>query len=87
MMRYPTWLLGEPEKLNGVGNPHELIYLGDDSIHIVNDVVAMRLHVQRTDGGAPAPLTARQISLQIESAKFFYRDVALRPITAVPAEK
>ena len=54
MTRYPTWLLGEPEKLNGVWNPLDLIYLGDDSIHIVDDVVVMRLHAQRTDGGAPA---------------------------------
>ena len=37
-------------------------------------------------GPAPAPLTSGQISLQTEGAEVFYRDVAVRSITAVPAE-
>ena len=79
--------LGDPEKPNGQWNTLDLICLGSDSIHIVNGVVVMRLQgAQRIDGGAPAPLSAGQISLQTEGAEVFYRDVELRPITAVPAE-
>ena len=79
--------LGDPEKPHGEWNTLDLICLGGDSIHIVNGVVVMRLHnAQRIDGGAPAPLTSGQISLQTEGAEVFYRDVELQPITAVPAE-
>jgi hypothetical protein len=79
--------LGDPEKPNGEWNTLDLVCLGSDSIHIVNGVVVMRLHnAQRIDGGAPAPLSAGQISLQTEGAEVFYRDVELRAITAVPAE-
>ena len=79
--------LGDPEKPKGEWNTLDLICLGADSIHIVNGVVVMRLHsAQRLDGPAPAPLTSGQISLQTEGAEVFYRDVELRPITAVPTE-
>ena len=79
--------LGDPEKPNGEWNTLDLICLDGDSIHIVNGTVVMRLHnAQRLNGGAPAPLTSGQISLQTEGAEVFYRDIALRPITAVPAE-
>jgi hypothetical protein len=79
--------LGDPEKPNGEWNTLDLICLGADSIHVVNGVVVMRLHgAQRIDGPAPAPLTSGQISLQTEGAEVFYRDVAVRRITEVPAE-
>ena len=79
--------LGDPEKPKGEWNTLDLICLGDDSIHIVNGVVVMRLHhAQRLDGPAPAPLAAGQISLQTEGAEVFYCDVEIQPITAVPAE-
>lgn len=79
--------LGDPEKPNGEWNTLELICFNGDSIHIVNGVVVMRLHhAERTDGAAPAPLTAGLISLQTEGAEVYYRNVEVRPITAVPAE-
>jgi hypothetical protein len=79
--------LGDPEKPNGEWNTLELICFNGDSIHIVNGVVVMRLHgAQRLDGPAPAPLASGQISLQTEGAEVYYRDVMVRPITAVPPE-
>jgi len=79
--------LGDPEKPNGEWNTLDLICLGGDSIHVVNGTVVMRLHnAQRIDGTAPAPISAGQISLQTEGAEVFYRDVEIRPITAVPKE-
>ena len=79
--------LGDPEKPNGEWNTLDLYCFGADSMHVVNGVVVMRLHdAQRIDGPAPAPLTSGQISLQAEGAEVFYRDVQIRPITAMPAE-
>jgi len=40
----------------------------------------------RIDGALPAPVTAGQIILQSEGAEVFYRDIEIRPITAVPSE-
>ena len=75
------------EKASGEWNTVELICLGDESIHIVNGKVVMRLSkATRLDGPAPAPLTAGKILLQSEGAEVFYRNVEIRPITAVPAE-
>ncbi len=77
----------DAEKPKGEWNTLELICLGDDSLHIVNGKVVMRLHhAQRLDGAGPAPLTSGQISLQTEGAEVYYRDVEIRPITAIPAE-
>ncbi len=75
------------EKPSGEWNTLDLVCLGDESIHIVNGQVVMRLSkAQRLDGPAPATLTKGKILLQSEGAEVFYRDIALRPITAVPAE-
>ena len=75
------------EKPSGEWNTVELICLGEDSIHIVNGKVVMRLHgPQRIDGPAPAPVTAGPLILQSEGAELFYRAIEIRPITTVPAE-
>jgi len=75
------------EKPNGEWNAIELICLGDESIHIVNVVVVMRLtKATRLDGPARATLTAGKILLQSEGAELFYRNIELRLITAIPAE-
>ena len=77
----------DAEKPNGEWNTLELICLGADSIHIVNGTVVMRLHnAQRLDGPAPAPISSGQISLQTEGAEVYYRDIEIRPLTAIPAE-
>ena len=75
------------EKPSGEWNTVELIAFGEDSIHIVNGKVVMRLHAPtRIDTEFPAPVTAGPIILQSEGAEVFYRDVEMRPITAIPPE-
>jgi len=75
------------EKPTGEWNTVELIAFGEDSIHIVNGKVVMRLHGPvRIDGDVPAPVTSGPIILQSEGAEVFYRDIEVRPITAIPAE-
>jgi hypothetical protein len=75
------------EKPTGEWNTVELVAFGEDSIHIVNGKVVMRLHGPvRIDGDAPAPVTSGPIILQSEGAEVFYRDIQVRPITAIPAE-
>jgi hypothetical protein len=75
------------EKPTGEWNTVELIAFGEDAIHIVNGQVVMRLHGPlRIDSDAPAPVTSGPIILQSEGAEVFYREIAIRPITAIPAE-
>jgi hypothetical protein len=75
------------EKPTGEWNTVELIAFHDDSIHIVNGKVVMRLHGPvRIDAALPTPVTSGPIILQSEGAEVFYRDIQIRPITAVPAE-
>jgi hypothetical protein len=75
------------EKPTGAWNTVELVSFGDDAIHIVNGKVVMRLHgAVRIDGDVPTPVTSGQIILQSEGAEVFYRDIEIRPITAVPPE-
>ncbi|ACB73385.1 3-keto-disaccharide hydrolase [Opitutus terrae] len=75
------------EKPFGEWNTVELICLGEDTVHVVNGKVVMRLHgPQRIDGPAPAPVTGGPIILQSEGAEIFYRDIEVRPITSIPPE-
>ena len=75
------------EKPTGEWNTVELVCLRDDSIHIVNGKVVMRLHGPfRIDGELPTPVNAGQIILQSEGAEIFYRDIEIRPISAIPTE-
>jgi hypothetical protein len=75
------------EKPTGEWNTVELVTFGEDSIHIVNGTVVMRLHgPTRIDGDVPMSVTAGPIILQSEGAEVFYREIALRTITAIPAE-
>lgn len=80
--------LADHEKPSGEWNTVELICLGGDSIHVVNGQVVMRLKNARRKGAGDAwvPLQSGRISLQTEGAEVFYRDVEIRPLTAVPAE-
>jgi Domain of Unknown Function (DUF1080) len=75
------------EKPTGQWNTVELIAFGDEAIHIVNGKVVMRLHSPtRINGDAPSPVTSGPIILQSEGAEVLYRDIEMRPITAIPAE-
>ena len=75
------------EKPTGEWNTIELVCFGEDSIHIVNGKVVMRLHrTMRLDTPTPQTVTSGPLILQSEGAEIFYRAIELRPITAVPAE-
>jgi hypothetical protein len=75
------------EKPTGEWNTVELIAFRDDAIHIVNGKVVMRRHGPvRIDSALPIPVTSGPIILQSEGAEVFYRDIQVRPITAIPAE-
>jgi hypothetical protein len=75
------------EKPTGEWNTIELIAFRDDSIHIVNGKVVMRLHgPTRIDADVPTPVTSGPIILQSEGAEVFYRDIQVRSITAIPGE-
>jgi hypothetical protein len=75
------------EKPTGEWNTVELIAFGEDAIHIVNGKVVMRLHSPtRIDSDLPTPVTSGPIILQSEGAEVYYRDVEVRPITAIPTE-
>lgn len=75
------------EKPTGEWNTVELVCLGEDSIHIVNGKVVMRLHApRRIDGSAPTPVTSGPIILQSEGAEIFYRNIEWQPVTAIPSE-
>jgi hypothetical protein len=75
------------EKPTGEWNTVELIAFGEDSIHIVNGKVVMRLHGPlRIDTPVPTSVTSGPIILQSEGAEIYYRDIQVRPITAIPPE-
>ena len=75
------------ERPTGEWNTVELVAFGEDSIHIVNGKVVMRLHGPLTiDTELPAGVTAGPIILQSEGAEVFYRDIEVRPIPAIPEE-
>jgi Domain of Unknown Function (DUF1080) len=78
---------GDYEKPTGEWNTVELICFRDDSIHVVNGSVVMRLHGPlRIDGNLPVPVTSGPIILQSEGAEVFYRDIEVRSIAAIPRE-
>jgi hypothetical protein len=67
------------EKPTGEWNTVELIAFGDDSIHIVNGKVVMRLHGPLNISGAvPEPIRSGPIILQSEGAEVYYRDIEIR---------
>lgn len=80
--------LADFEKPSGEWNTIELVCVGGDSIHIVNGHVVMRLRDARQKGanGDWLPLAEGRIALQTEGAELYYRDIEVRPVTAVPAE-
>jgi hypothetical protein len=77
----------DAEKPTGEWNTVELIAFNEDSIHIVNGTVVMRLHGPlRIDTPVPTSVTSGPIILQSEGAEIYYRDIQMRPISSIPAE-
>jgi hypothetical protein len=85
----PGRCVKQPDNENPTGewNTVELVCLGEEVLHIVNGKVVMRLFgPRRVDTPAPVSVTSGPIVLQSEGAELFYRNIAFRPITAIPAE-
>lgn len=77
----------DAEKPTGEWNTVEIICFGEESLHLVNGTVVMRLHApRRIDGPSPAPATSGPIILQSEGAEIFYRNIETMPIHALPDE-
>jgi hypothetical protein len=77
----------DAEHPTGEWNTLDLVCLGQRCIHVVNGKVVMRLHgATRITGSVPTPVTSGAIILQSEGAEVFYRDIAMRSITAIPPE-
>ena len=76
------------EKPQGQWNTVELICLGQKSIHVVNGEVVMVLENSREQkpNGSQGPLVDGKIQLQSEAAEAYYRNIQIRPITAIPAK-
>ncbi|GAB3997309.1 DUF1080 domain-containing protein [Spirosoma daeguense] len=64
----------------------ELICFEGKSIHLVNGHVVMVLKDSRFTkaDGQDAPLRRGKIQLQSEAAEVFYRDIRIKPLTAMP---
>lgn len=76
---------GDPEKPHGQWNTLEIITLGNQTLHVLNGVVVMRVvdPEVRIDGEW-RPMEAGKIQLQSEAAEVFYQDIRIKPITAFP---
>lgn len=75
----------DAEKPTGEWNTIDIYCLGDSSIHIINDVVVMKLyHSRRPENGREIRLAKGKIELQTEGAEVFYRQIQLEPITKFP---
>jgi hypothetical protein len=74
------------EKKTGEWNSIELYCLGGTSVHVVNGKVNMVLTNSRhVEGGKEVPLTKGKIQLQSEGAEVYYRHIAIKTITKLPA--
>ncbi len=80
-------IVKSPDNENPTGqwNTIELIAVGGASVHIVNGKVVMILTNSRhMVDGKEVPLTKGKIQLQSEGAEVYFRNVAVRPLTAIP---
>jgi thiol-disulfide isomerase/thioredoxin len=80
-------LAGSDEDRPGEWNSIELVCYGANCVHIANGKVVMALANSRyRDGDSFKPLDRGKLQIQSEAAEVFYRDLEIRPITAMPAE-
>lgn len=77
---------GNYESPNGQWTTIDLICYQGKSLHIVNGHLVMVLKNSRSTqpDGKEIPLTSGKIQLQSEAAEVFYRNIRIKPITAMP---
>lgn len=75
------------ESAHGEWTQIDLYCVGDQSVHVVNGQVVMALRGSRyTKDGRTLPLTKGRLQLQSEAAEVFYKDIAIAPVSEMPAE-
>jgi 3-keto-disaccharide hydrolase len=80
-------LAGSDEDRVGQWNRLELICYQDDCVHIVNGRLVMALaNARYRDLLKWVPMTGGKLQITSEAAEVFYRNLEIRPITAMPAE-
>jgi hypothetical protein len=73
------------ERPPGEWNTLDLYCAGQQSLHVVNGRPVMRLlGFRRRSGDRESPLERGRIQLQSEGAEVFFRNIAIRPIRALP---
>jgi hypothetical protein len=78
-------LAGSDEDRGSEWNRLELVCFQDDCVHIVNGKVVMALaNARYRDGEKWIPMTGGKLQIQSEAAEVFYRDIEIRPISAMP---
>ena len=77
---------GNYESPAGEWTTLELICFNGKSLHIVNGHVVMVLKNSRyiQPDGKEIPMTSGKIQLQSEAAEVFYKDIKIKPLTAMP---
>lgn len=74
------------ERPRGAWNTLDLYCVGQSSVHVVNDRTQVVLGgLRHVVGGQDVPLTRGRIQFQSEAAEVYFRDIAIRPIRAIPA--
>lgn len=76
---------GDFEKPAGEWNTLEVICVGNESVHLVNGHVVLRVRSALAEDGSRKPVNAGGIGMQSEGAEIFFRDIAVRPVNAIPA--
>ncbi len=79
---------GNYESPPGEWTKLELICVAGKSLHIVNGHVVMVLKDSRytNENGQDVPMRKGRIQLQSEAAEVFFKDIRIRPLTAMPTE-
>lgn len=78
---------GEDREIPNAWNEVELVCYEGDCVHIANGGIVMALSNSRhAVNGKLVPLTRGKLQIQSEAAEVFYKDVKIRPISAMPAE-
>ncbi len=77
----------DAENPTGAWNTVEVLCLRGTCRHVVNGKVNLVLASPRQPGpdGTAVPLTGGRLQIQSEGAEVFYRNIAVRPITELPA--
>jgi hypothetical protein len=71
----------------GEWNELELIHVNGRSVHLVNGHVVLALaNSGYVANGQRQPLAHGKIQLQSEAAEVFYKDIKIKPLTAMPAQ-